>query len=565
MGIVLVVAAACSGSDPADEPRPESAQPSADDDHPRHEAPATEPTAPPSTTAAERPADRVLQGDMSFPDGFTVPAGEVWELAPATSTTVESGANVEVQGVLRMRPANADVHHVLRFVGVDETRFEGGGMEPVPTDVGLWVTGAGQLDIAGTPKAGWNRTGTDPGWRPGDDVRVAPTAPGDDETFAPFVPGSPVPTVSYAGQTYTTEVLNLTRNVRIEGTGDGEADPAGNGRAHIWISSTQPQSIRWAELVHLGPRQVSDGDDPTEGVTGRYPLHFHMAGDGSRGSLVEGVVVRDSGNRAFVPHASHGITFRDTIAFDVFDDAYWWDPDPGEEPAQNATDDLVYEHAMAALVQADPEISGHGLSGFVLGEGRNMAVTDSVAVGVVGGVGSSGFHWPESANTNDGDPNLWDFRGNVAHNNRDSGIFVWQNDENPHVVSEFVAYRNGRFGVDHGAYFNDYHYDRLTLFENGEAAIRSEAGSAGAQLWTNVDADSILIAERSEPGDIPVVFDGLVLRGRIVVDEEDAPSAYEFRDARTGGGAELTPADFDVRHQESTITIHHPDGSTDEV
>jgi SAM-dependent methyltransferase len=102
------------------------------------------------------------------------------------------------------------------------------------------------------------------------------------------------------GTTMHPEVLNLTRNVRIHGSGDGGADPASNGRAHIWIGSDQPQIIRFAELRHLGPRRHAG--DHTEGVLGRYPLHFHMMGDGSRGSIVEGVVVADSGNRAFVPH-----------------------------------------------------------------------------------------------------------------------------------------------------------------------------------------------------------------------------------------------------------------------
>jgi hypothetical protein len=563
-GLVLVVAVsvACSDAPPRQPASPSGAETRAQHEAHEHGGSSSTSSPPPD---AEQPAARVLRGDESFPDGFTVPEGEVWELDPAATTTVESGANVVVEGVLRMRPDNADVRHTLRFVGVDESRFVGGGHDVVDSDVGLWVVGVGQLDIAGTPKAGWNRTGTDPAWRAGDDVRVAPSAPGDHERFGPFEPGSPVPTASYAGQRYATEVLNLTRNVRIEGTGDGGADPAVNGRAHIWIDSARPQSIRYAELVHLGPRQVSDGDDPTEGVTGRYPLHFHHAGDGSRGSIVEGVVVRDSGNRAFVPHASHGITFRDTIAFDVFEDAYWWDPDPGDVPPENATDDLVYDHAMAALIRSDPDTGGYALNGFTLGEGRNLTITDSVAVGVLGGVTSSGFHWPESANTNDGSPNVWEFHGNVAHNNRDSGIFVWQNDENPHLVEDFVGYRNGRYGVDHGAYFNDYHYDRIVAFENGEAGIRSEAGSAGTQRWTAIDTDSILISDRSEPGDIPVVFDGLTLRGSIVVDEEDAPSAYEFRNARRADGVELVPDDFDVRNQASTITVTRADGTTTEV
>jgi len=434
-------------------------------------------------------------------------------------------------------------------------------MEVLPTDVGLWVIGSGQLDIAGSPRAGWNRTGTDPTWQPDDEVRVAPTAVGDSTTFSEFTPGSSVPSVSYAGETYPAEVLNLTRNVRIQGAGDGEANVA-NGRAHIWINSTKPQSIRYAELRHLGPRQVGDGDTPSNGVHGRYPLHFHMVEDGSRGSLVEGVVVRDSGNHAFVTHRSHGVRFRDTIAFNVFEDAYWWDPDDTGhgEPAENATNDLVYEHTMAAWVRSDPDFRGYTLTGFLLGEGENLTVTDSVAVGVQGNTNASGFHWPATANGNE--YNLWEFHNNVAHNNRTDGIFVWQNDHNNHLIESFIGYRNGEFGVDHGAYGNSHRYDGLVLFENGEAGIRSVAASTGGQRWSNIDTDSILIGERSIPSDSPIVFDGLKLRGKIVVNEGDSEAAYEFHNARTEEGAELSESDFVVHRQLSTITVYLGDGTS---
>lgn len=532
-------------------------------------APDAGPASGPAGGSRSAPPDRVLRGEQSFPDGFTVPAGQVWEFAPQTTTTVSVSANVVVEGVLRMRPAGPDVAHALRFVDVDESQFQGGqhaghnGSDVLATDVGLWVVGDGQLDIEGTRRVGWNRTGTDPTWRPGDEIRTAPHAAGDSSTFARFEPGSPVPTVSYGGKSYATEVLNLTRNVRIEGTGDGRAHPRGNGRAHIWIHSSQPQSIRYAELRHLGPRQVSSGDNPTEGVFGRYPLHFHMAEDGSRDSIVEGVVVRNSGHRAFVPHKSHGITFRDTIAFDVFDSAYWWDGDHRGHgiASAHATNDLVWDRAMAALVRFDPDFRGYGTHGFVLEEGVNLTVTDSVAVGIQGNVSSAGFHWP--SNTNGNQNNKWNFTGNVAHNNRTSGIRVWHNDNNDHVISGFVAYRNGKFGIDHGAYGNRYRYEDVVSFQNGEAGIHSTAGSAGRlqQVWHNVDTDSILLGHHQLSASTPVLFDGLTLRGKIVVDEERNSIAYEFRNARTTSGP-LSRSDFEVRRQLSTITVVGGNGST---
>lgn len=60
--------------------------------------------------------------------------------------------------------------------------------------------------------------------------------------------------------------MNLTCNVRIEGT-EGH-------RAHVFIHSSQPQSIRYAQLRYMGPRQADGGY--TSLVLGRYGLHFHM-------------------------------------------------------------------------------------------------------------------------------------------------------------------------------------------------------------------------------------------------------------------------------------------------
>ena len=70
----------------------------------------------------------------------------------------------------------------------------------------------------------------------------------------------------------------------------------------------------------MGPRQ---GDD--EEVLGRYAIHFHADEGGSRGSVVDGVAVYDSTGHAFAAHLSDGVTFRECVAHDLVDDAFWWD------------------------------------------------------------------------------------------------------------------------------------------------------------------------------------------------------------------------------------------------
>ena len=320
----------------------------------------------------------VISADQDYPEGFTVPAGESWVLDPNKSITLTSSGNVLVLGELVMKPASGDIEHALIFQGVDNSAFVGGGMDPVPTDVGLWVMGDGRLDLEGEEKPAWGYE-YDPSWQ-GDEVMAAPNTPGD---YFVFEEVTSTPPPNELG--YPTELINLTRNVRIEGTPEGFS--------HVFLRSTQPQTIRYVALRYMAPH-FGDSDR-----TGRYGLHFHMAGEGSRGSIVEGVVVRDAGNHAFVPHASHGITFRDTIAYNVLNEAYWWDPPPEEDDTSNDTNDLIWDRAVVAGVDLGVEGNKFRLAGFFLGNGANVTISNSVAVAVRGEPDSesSGFIWPEGA------------------------------------------------------------------------------------------------------------------------------------------------------------------------
>jgi hypothetical protein len=428
---------------------------------------------------------------------------------------------------------------VLVFEGVDESAFVGGGMDPVASDVGLWVMGDGQLTLEGAEKTAWAYE-YDPGWA-GDEVVAAPNTPGDFDGLE-TVTSTPPP--NELG--YLTELLNLTRNVRIEGTPEGYT--------HVFLSSTHPQTIRYVALRYMAPT-FGEIDQ-----TGRYGLHFHMAGDGTRGSVVEGVVIRDAGNHAFVPHASHGITFRDTIAFNVLNEAYWWDPAPEEEDMSNDTIDLVWDRAVAAGVDLGVAGNKFRLAGFYLGNGRNMTVSNSVAVGVRGLEGSqrSGFIWPEGAGA------VWVFQDNIAHNNETNGIFVWQNTSENHPVDGFTAYYNVAAGVEHGAYENSYQYNGLTLLENGLAVVSHALGDdsegADTQIWTDVvtNGGTLLIDKHATAPEVPVRFLNCDFAQVIVADGEGSePSEYDFVNCG------LQPEDFDLSsaYTTSAFRVQNEDGT----
>lgn len=497
-------------------------------------------------------------------DGAVVEAGAALRFDPNASAALSSSANVVIEGRLTMRPANAAVVQLLQFTGVNEAAFVGGGMVPLATDVGLWVMHDGQLDLAGTPRSGWLRlaggiaagaTGATldaapTGWRAGDEIVVAPTESptvgepafgGFDAATLTQVDGAAIAWNATTARAHprvenrwSAEVMNLTRNVRIEGTP--------GGRAHVFIHSHRPQTVNYVQIRHMGPRKAADVG--SESVLGRYGLHFHHGYDGSRGSQVIGTVVRDTGSHAFVPHLSHGITFHDTVSYTTYDEAYWWDLAADTVVHGDETHDTVYDHALAARVLSDPPFRGYRLGGFSLGQGLRNVVRDSSAVGVRGNGEASGYNWPESSGASQ-EHGVWDFsRGNVAHNNAVNGVFIWQNDTERHLLANFDAYHNGSYGLRHGAYGNIYHYINGTLYGNGDGALYVQAVSA-SPLASRFDrmtfdggdiVDHLIVSDDHtfDGIDEPTVFRDVVLRRarvsavKIALSDRANPDALDF-------------------------------------
>jgi hypothetical protein len=168
-----------------------------------------------------------VSGDEAV-DELHIPSGAMCEFDPERDSTLRiTDGSVLVEGLLRMRPASRDVTHRLVFENVDESGFEGSGMGPksiedplLDSDPGLWVMEDGSLDLEGTRRTGW----TSPIKRLAGRRRtsfVSRRTEVEDFQSRPWRIGDSVP------QAYpdvpSAEVFNLTRNVVIAGTPDGNA------------------------------------------------------------------------------------------------------------------------------------------------------------------------------------------------------------------------------------------------------------------------------------------------------------------------------------------------------
>lgn len=393
----------------------------------------------------------------------------------------------------------------IQFRNIDESRFVGGGMEVLDTDVGIWIMGSGRVEWRGKRLTPWSyltgsllkgatsATVTDAtGWEPGNEIVIAPTDKPDNNVSIssdPFgekferrtitrIAGNTIyfseplrydhQEVAATERKWTAEVANISRSIVIEGQE--------KKRAHIYIRSTSPQLISFVEGRYLGPRK-SKANQPDSLVGGRYGMHFHHSMAGSRGSIVEGNAYHDIGNRVYVPHVSEGIYYRHNISYKSLETPFWWDEN-------DHSNDIVYDHNLVMHVQYNGR-DNHA-TGFLLGRGDgNVCKNNTVVYGHKRDLGTRGDYAWEAGN--DG---MWLFENNLSHSSVVAAI-VWQNSHDPHVIANFTVY-NAMIGWKHGAYFNAYTfhggYFYNTFFQEKAGSINT----AGVRMKEVVFDNTVL-------------------------------------------------------------------------
>lgn len=458
--------------------------------------------------------------------GVSVSSGSTLEFDSSRSATLQSSGNVVVEGKLAMKPSSVSIIHLLQFINVDESKYVGGGMDPIATDVGLWVMGSGLLDLMGATKTPFVRASGNiaagatsiplnaapSGWQAGDNITIAPTqSPTAGDAYLTGFEDRSISSISGTSLTinagtvrvhpqinnqWTAEIINLTRNVRIEGTA--------TGRIHIFIRSSVPQSIQNIQIRYAGPRKKNG--TVTEFVLGRYGMHFHHCMDGSIGTTVQGCVIRDCDSHSYVPHSSNGVTMKGNVAYNVTEIAFWWDE-------TDFTHSTLWDGNIVALTKFIPgSANSLTVSAFILGIGDDNVCINNVVVGNPGDFRmGGGYIWGENAITS-----TWIFNHNLAHNCA-GGITVWQNNEQQHVVEDFVCY-NCEQGIYAGAYVNSYIYRRGQLY-NAPIMVKAASLNSNRARYEDLVIDAagleyaVIMDEGPLDGPFPVFMRNCTITG----------------------------------------------------
>lgn len=447
------------------------------------------------------------------------------------STITVNAQNIIVNGTLQKRPG---AH--LKYTGIIERDMTGGGMVPLPKDFGIWVVGTGKLDWQGTAKNAWtNAIGSvskgatsvtvkdASGWKVNDEIEINPTgkdARPDEEYEERRIASIAGNTIHFNGpllfdhpqvKNWTPEVLNLTRDINIEGTP--------TGRTHILITSTAVQNIQYASFRYMGPRKDLNGDGVDELLLGRYAIHFHHCG-WVKGSIVHGCVCRDNGNHAFVPHGSHGIKMTDNISYNNIETPFWFD-------AAHSTHELIWDRNIASRTKyvsqslaADVDVPVSdmpptlGVSSFAIGLGFGNRCTNCVGVGTSGDEHASGdFPWPA-----DSESGPWFFENNLSHSST-TAMWNWDNSPIVHLIRKFFAY-NCKLGLYHGAYVNNFNFQDCEYY-NAPLEIRANSNSSYGQRYENITIDCpdsdycIINSSANAIGFRPIVFRNVKFSGGI--------------------------------------------------
>ena len=300
-------------------------------------------------------------------------------------------------------------------------------------------------------------------WKPGDHIVITSTTQDplqSEEAYIAKVTGraitldTPLKYHHDGRAPAQAQVALLTRNVVIT-----SKNP--QFRGHTRFLEGAKGSISYAEFSHLGAR----------GELGKYPIHFHMAGETIRGSYVKGASIWDSGNRFITVHSTQYVSLSYNIGYNAVGHGFFFEI--GDEVY------VTMDHNLGILVtRGDILVSDRYASIFWVQNAHN-SVTNNIAVSSKHG---DGFQFAIPAGRKEiaamgGNVEirklpLLKFEGNETHSNKKFGVKVSNLYTPPFDMSDFAGskvWRNGQRGLSMNG--NRTKVSGSTIFGNGDINV----------------------------------------------------------------------------------------------
>ncbi|MEO1401602.1 MAG: G8 domain-containing protein [Cyanobacteria bacterium J06635_1] len=333
------------------------------------------------------------------------------------------------------------------------------------------------------------------GWKVGDEIVIAPSGYEADEAEKRVIKG-----ISNGGKTFQldkaldydhwgtietvegkqldmrAEVGLLTRNIKIQSPENSVNDKFG---FHGMVMQGTTARISGVEMVRGG--QV--------GKQGRYPFHWHLAGEGS-GEYIKNSAVHDSFHRGIVTHGVNDVEVDSNVVYNVTSHAYIFAED-GTETGNTFTNNLAmlvknpsrYEFAFPVKGHFKSSQAETRSSGFWGLNPYNPMVGNHAA----GSVDGNGFfidsvlldNKTRLAISRSTETNV--FKDNVAHSN-----MISESATNPHY---------GPLTRGHGLMVNDYTSAKNTkpeLVFEGFTAYKNNNSGAWMEDNRHVLKDAII-------------------------------------------------------------------------
>jgi hypothetical protein len=470
-------------------------------------------------------------------------------------------------------------------------------------DRGIMLSG-GTLNLHGTRTNTWTKlsataaAGTTSievlnaaGWRVGDEIVLASTdfdpRQAERRTIAAINGNAitldkPLAWMHFGKITFDVdergEVANLTRNIKVQASPDAEQSFKGG---HIMAMVTSHMYVDGVELNRMGQNLE----------LARYPIHWHLVGDGGKGQYIRNASIHDTYNRCVTVHGTHNVRVENNVTYNIVGHCFFLED--GIEHGNQFVHNLAIQikchpsrPCMPTNLGANGENSGSNPLNRATYRAASMSGKDTLLPSdntvtaywitnpdnvfidnVAAGSDENGFWWslPEHPNgaflDTDVSKNTWprrtrmaEFRGNVAHSNYD-GFMMDRNinaenvfglagpshiaKENPadenspsvdSLVEDLTAYKNRNGGL--------WGRGERHIFKNMKVAdnaigFTNSTGSIGADTFTSRVVDSLFVGETENIGN-PVTPEekayGRSLPKRLI---PDFPiRAYEYYDYR---------------------------------